>query len=153
MISIEKGEAITPEKRPINLFRLHTKGMMGDADGYTHESFDIPCTAEGVEKLHNCLLIIAGVCRLSHNETCDEMLVTKTIEEKGKELGIKYPTDLWGDMVGYDVTCEGRWCSLESAKVVFYSETGDAYRCKINIDGRVFDALRRECLFERKPNG
>lgn len=123
------GERILKEKIK-NKFRLFVENMSGDADHYdiTHRDFEVN-EADKMEKI--IILLQLPWKYLGHNERCTQDNIVKVLEEHGPELGFKYPTDNYGDLVGNDVTYEGNWAALESIKVIYLDSKGDEHFVQI----------------------
>lgn len=125
-------------KQPKSTYRLKTVGMMGDADGYNHEYFDFPDTTKGIEECKNVIRLLHSVFELDHNTACSQNSVRKVLEERGAELGIKYPTDIYSGAVGYDITCQGEWAFLESIELTHFDEIGTERVVLINSEKSLY---------------
>lgn len=127
-LSLKKGEKIIV-KNPTNCYRLTITSMSGDADAYNTNHFDDLDEKEILDYIN----IIITSWQIG-DDKYDEYKLIAAIESKGEELGYEYPMDVFGDLVGYDVTCEGEYASLDEIKVTYFNEHGIEFKVDVVAD-------------------
>ena len=125
---------------PRSTFVLTVEAMHGDADQYTTKSYsydeDDECGLGEMVKLV-CAAFNMGF------DVRNPDFVVQELTEVGKDFNMKYPSDMYVDLVGYDVTSDGNYlASPVKLSIVWYDSTGVKYPVDIEFDdGKVLTAI------------
>jgi hypothetical protein len=129
------NKAIHPEDNPHCTFRLHVVGMSGDGDHYETNTREF----DNVDQmLPTFRMMIRGFQTASFY---DDKALELAIEMEGERIDIgnpnykPYAQDIYSDLVGYDVTCEGRKCMPDRMYITWFNDFGTEYKISIVSDG------------------
>jgi hypothetical protein len=121
--------------------------MSGDADAYNTEIRDYKFTVKNpfkpIEEMINHIKLFMAFFELEWNQGIDENIVSKALISRGEELNIPYPTDMYAEMVGNDITCEGSWARPDEMWVTFFDHDGVEHNVEIWIDEKKCDKITR----------
>jgi hypothetical protein len=129
---IEK--AIPAEKAPKDIYRLHVVGMSGDADHYETNTRDFSDMQEPKMRKIIAIMIAGFQTHCLYNDKLQD----EAIEKAAEGTDIKYPTDVYTDMVGYDITNDGQTrCSPDEMYVTWFNCFGTEHKVAIELDNGV----------------
>ena len=127
-LELKIGKQVKTKVPPVNIFELVATGMSGDADHYKHTSHfgDHDSIMPYVQLLYT-------LENMNWNAKCEERNVDELLKITAIELGLKEDeaTDWYGEMVGYDITCDSRRAMLNGIKMFWYDETGKKFEVEI----------------------
>jgi len=128
---LKQSEPIS-DSVPRNTFVLTVEVMHGDADQYTTESYSYSKDDErGLGEMVKLVYAVFNMRDGAHETT----LVEQELAEVGKDFKMEYPSDMYIDLVGYDVTTNGNFLAVpEKLSIVWYDSMGVKYPVDIELD-------------------
>lgn len=105
------------EKKQLNTYKLTTRCMIGDADGYSNNTFYSKTTDGTIDTF---LTLISELWKLSWNEQCD---IEDDFSDFVDGVGIKRFDEL-DNLIPGDPQCDGRVQRLLEWNLTFIDSTG-----------------------------
>jgi len=127
------NKAIT-EDNPTNKMRLHVVGMSGDADHFETNTRDYDTVEQMLPAFR---MMIRGFQTAG---LYDKKVLEMAIEMEGERLDEgnpdykPYAQDIYSELVGYDVTCEGERCMPDRMYVTWFNDFGVEHELTILLD-------------------
>lgn len=154
---IRIGARIEKEKTT-NKWVMYFSNMSGDGDHYETTTKEFPDGNNPTGLLNdmmNLLDLYTTSWRMKGNDKYDEDKVLEEIKRVGKKLGFEDPVDEYYELVGNDITCEGRSASPQEAWISYFDRYGDEHmtelltRDKVHM-GRFNESNFKEILDEHR---
>jgi hypothetical protein len=136
------GARLVPELI-INKYVVYFSNMSGDSDHYT----EVIMQFDGIEKMQTAIYLYITRWFMSEQEKYDDDLVLKNVVNRGisRGLTIEEATDLYIEMVEYDITDRDHLAIPDSFRISYFDNDGHTYMMELINNG--------QCIMNRVNEG
>ena len=128
------NKAIIPEVNPHNIYRLHVVGMSGDGDHYETNIRDF----KNIDHMLPTFRMMVRAMQVVRQH--DEAVLDAAITAEGERIEDEfcdykpYALDVYSDLVGYDITCDGWRCFPNDMYITWFNDFGTEHEISIVTD-------------------